>query len=56
MLVTGGTGFIAGWCIVQLLEAGHDVVTTVRSREKEPAVREAVTARAVSVDALRFEI
>ena len=37
--VTGGSGFIAGWCIVQLLEAGHEVVATVRSPEREADVR-----------------
>jgi uncharacterized protein YbjT (DUF2867 family) len=31
VLVTGGTGFVAGWCIDQLLDAGHEVVTTVRA-------------------------
>jgi dihydroflavonol-4-reductase len=56
VLVTGGTGFIAGWCIVQLLDAGHDVVSTVRSTEKEPAVRDAVAARSRSIDALRFVV
>jgi dihydroflavonol-4-reductase len=39
VLVTGGSGFIAGRCIVQLLEAGHDVRTTVRDSAKEPALR-----------------
>ena len=29
VLVTGGTGYIAGWCIVKLLERGFDVRTTV---------------------------
>ncbi len=32
VLVTGGTGFVAGWCIVQLLERGYAVRTTVRDR------------------------
>ena len=36
VLVTGGTGFVAGWTIAQLLDQGHDVRTTVRSRR--PAV------------------
>jgi len=34
VLVTGGTGFIASWCIVELLEAGHDVVASVRAPER----------------------
>jgi nucleoside-diphosphate-sugar epimerase len=42
VLVTGGTGYIASWCITDLLAAGHDVVTSVRSREREAEVRGAV--------------
>jgi len=42
VLVTGGTGFIAGWCIVQLLERGYVVRTTVRDAAKEQRVRAAV--------------
>jgi nucleoside-diphosphate-sugar epimerase len=38
VLVTGGSGFIAGHCILQLLEQGHFVRTTIRSRAKEAAV------------------
>ena len=34
VLVTGGTGYVAGWCIVSLLERGYAVRTTVRSRTK----------------------
>ncbi|MXP09315.1 NAD-dependent epimerase/dehydratase family protein [Pseudoblastomonas halimionae] len=34
ILVTGGTGFIAGEIIDRLLEAGHTVHTTVRNRKK----------------------
>ena len=41
VLVTGGTGFIAGWCIVQLLERGYVVRTTVRDAAKEQRVRAA---------------
>jgi dihydroflavonol-4-reductase len=40
VLVTGGSGFIASWCILQLLEAGHEVRTTVRSLSREVGVRE----------------
>ena len=43
VLVTGGTGFIARWCIVELLQRGYRVRTTVRSRSREQAVRGAVS-------------
>ena len=42
VLVTGGTGFLGGWCIARLLEQGHAVRTTVRSLERESEVRAAV--------------
>ncbi|MGO1068918.1 SDR family oxidoreductase [Lysobacter sp. CA199] len=42
VLVTGGTGFVAGWCIVELLRRGYEVRTTVRNLAKEPALREAI--------------
>jgi dihydroflavonol-4-reductase len=38
-LVTGGSGYIGSHCILQLLAAGHEVRTTVRKLEREPAVR-----------------
>ena len=44
VLVTGGTGFVAGWCVVELLAAGYTVRMTVRSAAKEAAVRVAVAA------------
>jgi len=34
VLLTGGSGFVATYCLDMLLEHGHDVVTTVRSDEK----------------------
>jgi nucleoside-diphosphate-sugar epimerase len=49
VLVTGGSGFIAGHCILRLLEQGHLVRTTVRSLQRENAVRE-VLAGAGMVD------
>jgi nucleoside-diphosphate-sugar epimerase len=48
VLVTGGTGFVGGWTIVELLRRGYAVKTTVRSLAKETAVRRAV---ATQVDA-----
>lgn len=42
VLVTGGNGYVASWCIVQLLEQGYVVRTTVRSLSREVEVRNAV--------------
>ncbi len=44
VLVTGGTGFVAGWCIVELLKRGYAVRTTVRSLSKEQVVRATISA------------
>ena len=34
VLVTGGTGYVAGWVIAELLDRGYDVRMTVRSLDK----------------------
>ncbi|MEU3854047.1 NAD-dependent epimerase/dehydratase family protein [Streptomyces sp. NPDC029554] len=44
VLVTGGTGYVAGRCIADLLHYGYAVRTTVRSAAKESVVRDAVAA------------
>lgn len=44
VLVTGGSGFLAGWCMVELLGRGYEVRTTVRDRSREQEVRDAVSA------------
>jgi nucleoside-diphosphate-sugar epimerase len=52
VLVTGGSGFIGSYCILDLLRAGYRVRTTVRSPEREGTVRELLGAE--SADALSF--
>lgn len=39
VLVTGGSGFIAGHCMLQLLEQGYHVRSTLRSLTQETTVR-----------------
>ncbi len=45
VLVTGGTGFLAGWTIVELLKRGYAVRTTVRSLNREPGLRAAISTQ-----------
>jgi len=49
VLVTGGSGFIAGHCILQLLAAGHTVRATLRSAAREAEVRATLSAAGVDV-------
>jgi nucleoside-diphosphate-sugar epimerase len=52
VLVTGGSGFLAGWCVIQLLRQGHRVRTTVRDLAREAEVREGVAAEVEAGDRL----
>lgn len=54
VLVTGGSGFVGSWCIVQLLAAGHEVATTVRRLTREAEVREMVRAGGEEDSAIAF--
>lgn len=54
VLVTGGSGYIGGWCVVELLRRGYVVRTTIRSLSKEAAVRAAIAAEVDPGDRLTF--
>jgi dihydroflavonol-4-reductase len=56
VLVVGGTGFIARWCLVQLLEHGFRVRTTVRDPSKEALVRGALAEALDAGDRLSFAV
>lgn len=51
VLVTGGTGFLGGHCILQLLGNGHDVRTTVRNLDQREHARSALEAHGATADA-----
>jgi nucleoside-diphosphate-sugar epimerase len=42
VLVTGGSGYIGGWCVATALQRGYVVRATVRDLAREPAVRAAI--------------
>src|SRR5262245_13132695 len=54
VLVTGGGGFIAGWCVVELLRRGYRVRATIRSADREPAIREAIARQIEPAGRLDF--
>ncbi|EQB31395.1 SDR family oxidoreductase [Sphingobium ummariense] len=57
VLVTGASGFIAGHCILQLLEQGHFVRATIRSLAKEAVVRGVLqNAGMIHSDRLNFVV
>ena len=56
VLVTGGSGFIASWCVIGLLQRGYVVRTTVRSLGREAAVRAAIVTVADAQDRLSFHV
>ncbi len=45
VLVTGGSGFLGGWCVVEALQGGYRVRTTVRDMAREGEVRANVASR-----------
>jgi nucleoside-diphosphate-sugar epimerase len=56
VLVTGGSGAIARWCIADLLGRGYAVRTTVRDLAREPEVRASIAAHTDPGDRLTFAV
>jgi len=55
VLITGGSGFIGGHCIIKCLAAGYRVRTTVRSLKREEELRATLrAANAVNLEDLSF--
>ena len=54
VLVTGGTGFVGSHCILQLLQQGYTVKTTIRSMAKKDKVVGMIKTSGVAVDRLSF--
>jgi dihydroflavonol-4-reductase len=45
VLVTGGSGFLGGWCVIDLLRRGYMVRTTIRDLSREAALRAALAGQ-----------
>ncbi len=56
VLVTGGSGYIGGWCVARLLNDGWQVRTTIRNFARESDVRRALATLAPQQDALSFAV
>ena len=54
VLVTGGSGYIGGWCVVRALQEGYAVKTTVRSLAREAEVRERIAKQVDPGNRLSF--
>ena len=54
VLVTGGSGYIAGYCIAQLLDDGWRVRTTVRNLARAEEVRATIGKIAADAGAIEF--
>jgi nucleoside-diphosphate-sugar epimerase len=55
VLVTGGSGFLGGWCVIELLRRDYRVRTTVRDLAREDEVRAAIGTEVADIgDRLEF--
>jgi dihydroflavonol-4-reductase len=52
VLVTGGSGFLGSWCLIELLRRGYRVRATVRDLAREPALRAALASEVDAGDRL----
>ena len=55
VLVTGATGYVGKWTVIEALRAGHSVRGTVRSEAKAAAVRQAVAGQLGADPGARLE-
>jgi dihydroflavonol-4-reductase len=56
VLVTGGTGFVGGWVIVELLRRGYRVRAVGRNPAREADLRRAIGAEVDTADRLEFAV
>ena len=54
VLVTGGSGAIARWCVVKLLREGHDVRASLRDLAREAEVRASIATQVDPQNRLTF--
>lgn len=54
VLVTGGSGYIGGWCVIGLLQQGYKVRVTVRDLAREAGIRAALGTEVDPGDRLSF--
>jgi nucleoside-diphosphate-sugar epimerase len=54
VLVTGGSGYIAGWCVAELLRRGYRVRATLRDLDRQGSVTDAVATAVDPAGRLEF--